>query len=52
MIYGGGFEANATPDSYAAARERLLGYVSHLSPADQDKISGGTAAKLFKFDAR
>ena len=49
MIYGGGFEAKATPESYAAARERLLSYVSHLSPADQDKISGGTAAKLFKF---
>jgi predicted TIM-barrel fold metal-dependent hydrolase len=49
MICGGGFEANATPESYAAARERLLSYVSHLSAADQDKVSGGTAAKLFKF---
>jgi len=49
MIYGGGFEANATAESYVAARERLLGYVSHFSPADQDKVAGGTAAKLFKF---
>jgi predicted TIM-barrel fold metal-dependent hydrolase len=49
MIYGGGFEPNATPESYLAARERLLSYVSHLSPADQDKIAGGTAARLFKF---
>jgi predicted TIM-barrel fold metal-dependent hydrolase len=49
MISGGGFEANATPESYAAARERLLSYVSQLSPAEQDKVSGGTAAKLFHF---
>jgi predicted TIM-barrel fold metal-dependent hydrolase len=49
MIYGGGFEANATPGSYLAARERLMSYVSHYSQADQDKITGGTAARLFKF---
>jgi len=49
MIWGGGFEANATPDSYLAARERLLSYVSHFSPADRAKVSGGTAAKLFGF---
>ena len=52
MIYGGGFEPGATGDSYLAARERLLAYVSHFSPADQDKVAGGTAAKLFKFDPR
>jgi predicted TIM-barrel fold metal-dependent hydrolase len=49
MICGGGFEAKATPESYLAARDRLLAYVSHLSAADQAKIAGGTAAKLFKF---
>ena len=49
MIYGGGFEPGATGDSYLAARDRLLGFVSHLPPADLDKIAGGTAAKLFKF---
>lgn len=49
MIYGGGFEAKATPESYVAARERLLAYVAHFSAADQDKVSGGNAAKLFKF---
>jgi len=49
MIYGGGFEPNATGESYLSARERLLGFVSHFSPADQDKVAGGTAAKLFKF---
>lgn len=50
MIYGGGFEPGATADSYLAARERLLSYVSHFSAADQDKVSGGTAARLFKFN--
>jgi predicted TIM-barrel fold metal-dependent hydrolase len=49
MIIGGGFEPGATAESYVAARERLLAYVSHFSAADQDKVSGGTAAKLFKF---
>ena len=34
MMYGGGFEPNATPDGYVAARERLLAYVSHFSAAD------------------
>ena len=49
MIYGGGFEPGATGESYLATRERLLAYVSHFPPADQDKVAGGTAAKLFKF---
>lgn len=49
MICGGGFEAKATPESYLAARERLLSYVSHLSAAEQAKIAGGTAAALFNF---
>lgn len=49
MIYGGGFSASATPKSYRAARERARSYISHLSAADQAKILGGTAAKLFGF---
>jgi predicted TIM-barrel fold metal-dependent hydrolase len=49
MIYGGGFDAGATAESYLAARERLLSYVSQFSTADRAKVSGGTAAKLFKF---
>lgn len=48
-IRGGGFEPGATSESYLAAREKDLAYVSHLSEADQAKIAGGTAAKLFKF---
>lgn len=49
MLYGGGFGADATPDSYAAAFERGRSFLDHLAPADQDKILGGTAAKLFRF---
>lgn len=48
-IYGGGFGAEATPASYRAERDRARSYISQLPPADQDKILGGTAARLFKF---
>jgi predicted TIM-barrel fold metal-dependent hydrolase len=49
MIYGGGFDADATGDSYRQARERARSYLAHLSEADQAKVLGGTAAKLFRF---
>lgn len=49
MIYGGGFNATATPDSYRAARERVRSYLSHLRAADQAKVLGLTARKLFGF---
>ncbi|GIW81240.1 MAG: hypothetical protein KatS3mg105_3047 [Gemmatales bacterium] len=49
MIYGGGFSAEATPESYRAARERARSYLAHLSADDQAKILGGTAARLFGF---
>lgn len=49
MIYGGGFDENATPESYRAYRERVRGYLSHLTADDQAKILGGTAAKLYGF---
>ncbi len=49
MITGGGFEPKATPESYLLGRDRQLSYVSHLPAADQAKIAGGTAAKLFQF---
>lgn len=49
MLYGGGFGAAATAESYAAAFERARSYLDHLSPADQDQILGGTAARLFGF---
>jgi predicted TIM-barrel fold metal-dependent hydrolase len=49
MMYGGGFNADATPQSYRAERERIRSYFSHLPAEDQAKILGGTAARLFKF---
>ena len=49
MIYGGGFNAEATGKSYRAYREQVAGLLSHLPAADRAKILGGTAAKLFGF---
>jgi predicted TIM-barrel fold metal-dependent hydrolase len=48
LIYGGGFGAEATPASYRAARERTRSYLAHLSEADQAKVLGGNAARLFR----
>ena len=49
MIYGGRFGADATGDSYRQAFERARSHLSHLSAADQEKILGTTAARLFGF---
>jgi predicted TIM-barrel fold metal-dependent hydrolase len=49
LIYGGGFNAAATPQSYRATRERTRSYIAHLSAADQAKVLGGNAARLFQF---
>lgn len=49
MIYGGGFGADATGETYHAAFETARTYIDHLSPADQSLILGGNAAKLFGF---
>lgn len=47
MIYGGGFNADATPDSYRGAWDRAAGYVMNLNEVDRSKIFGGNAHKLF-----
>lgn len=49
LIYGGGFGDKATGESYRKERERIAGYLDHLSESDRRKILGGTAAKLFGF---
>jgi len=51
MIYGGGFGADTTGASYRGSFERARSFLSHLSAAEQAKILGGTAAKLFAFGA-
>jgi predicted TIM-barrel fold metal-dependent hydrolase len=48
LMYGGGFGANATGASYKAERDRVAGFLAHLSDADRAQVFGGTAAKLFK----
>lgn len=47
LIYGGGFNAGATPDSYRRYRQDLVAYLAHLSSEEQAAILGGTAARLF-----
>jgi len=47
MVYGGGFNAAATPKSYAAAFARAASHLSHLTDDDRVKIFGGNAKKLF-----
>lgn len=47
MIYGGGFNTTATPESYTAAFARAASYVSHLTEGDRAKIFGGNAKQLF-----
>ncbi len=47
MIYGGGFGASATPESYRAAFERAIGYLDFLSPIEHSKILGENAKALF-----
>jgi predicted TIM-barrel fold metal-dependent hydrolase len=49
LVYGGGFEAGATGDSYRAYREKVRSYLTDLSAGDQAKVLGGTAARLFGF---
>ncbi|MEW6304210.1 MAG: amidohydrolase family protein [Verrucomicrobiota bacterium] len=47
LIYGGGFGADATPQSYRAAFEKARGYLANMSAGDQAKVLGGNAMRLF-----
>lgn len=49
MVYGGGFGADATPESYRRYREQIGEYLAHLSEAERAMIFGRTAARLFGF---
>ena len=49
MIYGGGFGADATGDSYRAAFERARGFVDFLAPQDLDRVFGENAISLFRW---
>jgi predicted TIM-barrel fold metal-dependent hydrolase len=47
LMYGGGFGARTTGESYRKERERVAGFLAHLSAADRDKVFGGTAERVF-----
>jgi predicted TIM-barrel fold metal-dependent hydrolase len=47
MLYGGGFNASATPASYRAAFDRAASYLSQFSATEQAKVLGGNANQLF-----
>ena len=49
MIYGGGFNADATGTSYRSAFEKGRSYISHLPTDEQAQILGGNAIRLFGF---
>jgi len=49
IIYGGGFNAEATGESYREYRNQVGQLLAHLSAADRAKVLGGTAARLFGF---
>jgi predicted TIM-barrel fold metal-dependent hydrolase len=49
MIFGGGWKAGTTPGEYRAAFETARSYIAHLSAAEQAKILGENAARLFGF---
>jgi predicted TIM-barrel fold metal-dependent hydrolase len=49
LMYGGGYGPKATGDNYRAERERIAGFLGHLSEDDRAKVFGGTAAKVFQF---
>jgi predicted TIM-barrel fold metal-dependent hydrolase len=44
MIYGGGFNSEATGTTYRAAREQARSHISFLSAADKAKVIGENAA--------
>ena len=49
MVYGGGFGADATGDSYQQAFARARSLLLHLSKEEQNQILGGTAKRIMRF---
>ena len=52
LVWGGTFGVGATADSYKAGRAAITAHLADLPAADQAKILGGTAARLFHFADR
>jgi predicted TIM-barrel fold metal-dependent hydrolase len=51
LMYGGGFGASATGDSYHRERERIAAFLGQFSEADRARVLGGTAARVMGFSA-
>ncbi len=51
LMHAGGFGPQATGASYRTEHNRLRTMLADLSRADQDKILGGNAARLFRLGA-
>ncbi len=51
LIYGGGFNADATDESYRQYRQRIAMMLNNLSSDDHAKVFGGNAVRLFGFPA-
>lgn len=51
MVYGGGFNADATGESYHATFEHARSYIAHLPMSDQANILGENAVRLFGFES-
>ncbi|HEY1378325.1 MAG TPA: amidohydrolase family protein [Gemmataceae bacterium] len=49
LMWGGGWHAGTTPAAYRAERDRVRALLAHLSAADQEKVFGGTAARVLGF---
>lgn len=49
IMYGGGFSADATAESYRNYREQIASMLPDLSTDDLAKIYGGNASRLFGF---
>jgi predicted TIM-barrel fold metal-dependent hydrolase len=51
LISGGGFGAGVSAAAYRAERERIAGYLTHLTAAERAKVLGENAVRLFRFVA-
>lgn len=49
LMYGGGYDAKTTGESYRKERVRVGEFLQDLTAADRALIFGGTAAKVFGF---
>lgn len=50
LIYGGGFDDQATGESYRAYRERIRSFLGGLTASQQAQVLGGNAVRLMHWD--